>query len=284
MMKIVTILLTTLLFCWHSATMASIDCKAAQSDIAQLICTDNDLRQTNARLQQLEQTTASDWSSHLQQACPTQNPFCIKQQYEQRIAELNQQNWTFQAHIHPTITPLQIKLIGHADGDMAHIEKIHIQNADGKLLQTLLIADFSQMLKKTETLWLEKGDGFKIEDVNFDGYKDLRLMEFLPAGANVPYLYWLYHPESKQFIFNKSFNRLAHITLDKDKKQIISQYRINAVEHGTDYYTVDNNKLILMRQELLTSIKNQAGELVLVELVKQRIDDELKIISQQPVE
>lgn len=167
---------------------------------------------------------------------------------------------------------------------MAHIEKIHIQNADGKLLQTLLIADFSQMLKKTETLWLEKGDGFKIEDVNFDGYKDLRLMEFLPAGANVPYLYWLYHPESKQFIFNKSFNRLAHITLDKDKKQIISQYRINAVEHGTDYYTVDNNKLILMRQELLTSIKNQAGELVLVELVKQRIDDELKIISQQPVE
>jgi uncharacterized protein len=281
--------------CFASFSVKAIDCDTPQTALSQIICNDYRLSQANKRLEQLYQqqiqTSETDkiqdttaWLTSLEQHCEIKNKDCLRQQYEQRIRELSQKTWTFQAQIHPDIPQLQFKLIGIADGDTAHIQKLTISNQDGQILQTLVVENVSDMLKETETLWLDNGEGFKIEDVTFDGYKDIRLMELLPAGANVPYLYWLYDPEQKQFVFNRQFSDLAHLTLDLNKKQLISQYRISAVEHGTDYYKVDKSQLILIRQELTQYVKNDQEELVLFELVKQLIDGKLKVVSQKLVE
>jgi uncharacterized protein len=282
----------TLLLMPYSIVMA-MDCEKPETAITQVICADYRLSQMNTRLeriyQQLETSSTNEnvlksWLETLEQQCKPQQEDCLRQQYEQRIRELSQKTWSFQAPIHPDVEPWQFDLIGIKDGDTAHIQKITISNQDGQLLQTFVIENVSEMLKETETLWLDSGEGFKIEDVNFDGYQDIRLMEFLPAGANVPYLYWLYQVEQKQFVFNQQYSQLSHLTLDSDKKQVVSQYRMNAVEHGTDYYSVDKYQLILIRQELLTYVKNDQDELELFELVKERVADELQIISQTPVE
>ncbi|MCV6639195.1 hypothetical protein [Candidatus Albibeggiatoa sp. nov. NOAA] len=284
--------LALLLFIQHSTVLA-INCKMPQTNLAKIICGDYRLSEAHERLVQIyqQQTPKFDevkkqykiWLETLERNCETKNKDCLRHQYEQQIRELSQKTWQFQTQVHPDLPLLQFELIGITDEETAHIQKIVISNQDGQTLQTLMIEDVSDMLKETETLWLKRGEGFKIEDVNFDGYKDIRLMELLPAGANVPYLCWLYHPEQQKFVFNKPFSQLAHLSLDNENQQIISQYRINAVEHGTDFYSVDKYELILMRQELLKYIKNDEGTFELFELTKQRVDNELQIVHQELV-
>ncbi|WP_353571055.1 hypothetical protein [Candidatus Albibeggiatoa sp. nov. BB20] len=271
----------------------AIDCKLPSTAMTQVICGDYRLSRANEHLEQLYQQQAlktgdaedlqKSWLASLEHNCEAKKKDCLRQQYEQHIRELSQKTWQFPAQIHPELASFQFELVGIADEDTAHVQKIIISNQDG-YHQTLIIEHVSDMLKETETLWLDSGEGFKIEDVNFDGYKDIRLMELLPAGANVPYLCWLYQPEQKQFEFNKQYSQLAHLTLDIDKKQVISQYRINAVEHGIDYYSVNQYKLILIRQELLKYVKNKEDELELFELVKERVGDELQITSQKLIQ
>lgn len=280
------------LLAYHTYSPAAvIDCQTTNTLLADAVCNDARLKRLNQRLNQVyeqssehQQQTQKAWLEGLITTCPNKMYSCLKQQYEQRIREISKKVWHFEAQIHPSLLPFYFELAGVADQDTAHVHDITVLNADQHIVQTLIIEDVSDMLTETETLWLDRGEGFKIEDVNFDGYKDIRLMELLPAGANVPYLYWLYHPEQQHFIFSKAFSQLAHINLDSDKKQIISQYRINAVEHGTDYYSVDNYDLTLVRQELTKYIKNAEGELTLFDVVKQRTDGQLRIISQEPVQ
>jgi len=281
-----------ILLTYHAYSPAAvIDCQTTNTLLADVVCKDARLKRLNQRLNQVyaqssevQQQTQKVWQEELITACPHKMYSCLKQQYEYRIREMSKKVWHFNAQIHPDLLPFDFELAGVADQDTAHVHDITVLNAEQHIVQTLIIEDVSDMLTETETLWLDRGEGFKIEDINFDGYKDIRLMELLPAGANVPYLYWLYHPKQQHFIFSKAFSQLAHITLDMDKKQVISQYRINAVEHGTDYYTVDNYELTLVRQELTKYIKNEEGELILFDMVKQRTDGQLHIISQEPVQ
>jgi len=91
---------------------------------------------------------------------------------------------------------------------------------------------------------------FVVEDMNFDGHDDFRLFEFLPAGPNIPYLYWLY--DSKTSLF-KSDTALAQITspeFDKDRKLITSSWRNGCCEHGVDYYRYNKSELILYERRV----------------------------------
>ncbi len=130
------------------------------------------------------------------------------------------------------------------------ITSIAIYDGD-RLLQTL--ADFSaEPIIDGPNL-----DGFEIEDLNFDGYADLRLIEFLPAGPNIPYLVWLYQPPTDpksgpgQFQKSDIFASISSPEIDREKQQIVSYWRANAAENGTSYYEFNDagDQLILVREE-----------------------------------
>ncbi|MCR9141377.1 MAG: hypothetical protein NXI24_03935 [bacterium] len=92
-------------------------------------------------------------------------------------------------------------------------------------------------------------DGFVIEDLNFDGYKDLRLIEFLPAGPNIPYLVWLYDPDTKRFAASDIFADITSPEVDAEKRQIITRWRDGAAKNGTSYYEFRRDRLVLVREE-----------------------------------
>lgn len=79
---------------------------------------------------------------------------------------------------------------------------------------------------------------FAIEDMNFDRKKDFRLMEFLPAGPNVPFLYWIYNPKKELFEENKNYGEITSPEFDYEKKQINSTWRNGCCEHGQDTYEI----------------------------------------------
>ncbi|NJW55274.1 XAC2610-related protein, partial [Salinimicrobium oceani] len=61
---------------------------------------------------------------------------------------------------------------------------------------------------------------FLTEDMNFDGRTDFRLIEFLPAGPNIPYLYWIYNPEQDLFEANSAYTEIIFPDFDNEKKEI----------------------------------------------------------------
>jgi hypothetical protein len=79
-----------------------------------------------------------------------------------------------------------------------------------------------------------------IDDMNFDGKTDFRLIEFLPAGPNVPFLYWLYNPANELFEENEDYREITSPEFDYANKQINSTWRNGCCEHGRDVYELTN--------------------------------------------
>ncbi len=86
---------------------------------------------------------------------------------------------------------VKLRLLGFREPDGWHrllLKRIEITDAlSGKLMQVLNGENAEQ------TSYVD------YEDINFDGYFDLRVMNRFNDGMNSTYLYWLYNPRNKQF-------------------------------------------------------------------------------------
>lgn len=80
---------------------------------------------------------------------------------------------------------------------------------------------------------------FAIEDMNFDGNADFRLMKFLPAGPNIPFLFWIYNPTNERFEVNKNYGEITSPEFNYEKKQISSSWRDGCCRHGRDIYKLE---------------------------------------------
>lgn len=87
--------------------------------------------------------------------------------------------------------------------------------------------------------------GVLFMDFNFDGLEDLAVMEFLPAGPNVPYLFFLFDKTQGKFTANASLNALTSPEIQPGTKQIASNWRDGAARSGRDLYEWDNGALVL---------------------------------------
>ena len=84
--------------------------------------------------------------------------------------------------------------------------------------------------------------------MNFDGYKDIRIQQFLPASPNVPYYYWLWDKESSKFIKNDDLEKITSPIFDSENKSIKSNVRANAGTYYDYEYKYIGNKLTLVRE------------------------------------
>ena len=71
-----------------------------------------------------------------------------------------------------------------------------------------------QVIKKGQTAIHQTLEGFEaevgkneqvtIEDLNFDGQPDIRLMQFLPTDESIAYFYWLYDTANDRYVRSTS--------------------------------------------------------------------------------
>jgi LysM repeat protein len=94
-----------------------------------------------------------------------------------------------------------------------------------------------------------------VGDMNYDGNDDFRIVEFLPAGPNIPYVYYLYDPATKTFVYNESYRKITSPEFPGNA-QIISKWRESATKWGIDTYTITNNTPILTQKETWEAIAN----------------------------
>ncbi len=96
------------------------------------------------------------------------------------------------------------------------------------------------------------GNFFGAQDMNFDGYKDIRLMSWWGATGNTGYTYWLFDPSKKVFLENSDLSSLSNPTPELQTKTIAT-HSVGGMagciyNNGTYKFDV-SGKLILIRSE-----------------------------------
>jgi len=121
-------------------------------------------------------------------------------------------------------------------------------------------------------------NGFEVIDLNFDGFLDLRVIRFLPAGPNTPYQNWLWSPEAQKFVASPALDEITSPQFDADAQEITSDWRSSASEHGSDIYAYEGDAPVLIHRE--TDKIGPGG--VCTRTFYDRIEDELRKTGDGP--
>jgi hypothetical protein len=90
-------------------------------------------------------------------------------------------------------------------------------------------------------------DAFILEDENFDGWTDIRVVKNEYANAEKDFYHWLYSPMMNKFVAHKELENLTQPTFDPKNKTVSSYFHSNNHSQETTYQFVDN-KLTLVKQ------------------------------------
>lgn len=150
-------------------------------------------------------------------------------------------SWDYTSKIHPKLPEMTFRLLGFVDGKgQVRIDAIEIFQTDKSAavqkIPDIAAKNFGQ-------------ENFIIEDMNFDGYKDIRLVQFIPAAPNIPFYYWLYDPGKGAFIRNHELDEVTSPEFDQKSKLVRALWRDGCCVHGTDIYRFVNGRFLLSERE-----------------------------------
>jgi len=121
--------------------------------------------------------------------------------------------------IHPDMPESLFKVYGQVvTQDLYSADTIEVYEAGQpeKLLQQLSLATST---RDGTTL------GLVLEDMNFDGYLDIRIQADSPAGPNIPYYYWLWDQKKGKYMANTELEFITSPEFDHDSQTIQSMVR-----------------------------------------------------------
>ena len=116
-----------------------------------------------------------------------------------------------------------------------------------------------QLLQVIENAGLinDPADLVSFQDVNFDGFQDLVIYAHDGgAGPNSGNNYYIFNPETKQFIFNQTMSDLTQTEIDSKNKIVTAAWRNGAANHGFEKYKWINGALVQIEYYETTYLNN----------------------------
>lgn len=178
-----------------------------------------------------------------------------------------------QDEINQTVVDLEFdfELIGEVDNKLRHVTRIEVRRK-GEASTYQMLNDFSSEVQVNEDVI--------VEDLNFDGYPDIRLLQYLPSDSNIPFYYWLYEPTSGKFIRNKSMEKITSLAIDRENRYLLSQWTKSKTHVGTDFYRYKGNRLVLVRREIQQYVEPNKYKLI----TKEPIGDSLQVVKEELIQ
>lgn len=138
------------------------------------------------------------------------------------------------------------------------VSRIEIQKVNSKSSFQVLEGFEAKVQKNEEVI---------VEDLNFDGFMDIRLMQYLPIDESIAYFYWLYDDRNKRFVRIETLEKnIFSPTLDTEEELIISQWRKNDGSWGADFYQfTEAFDIKLVKQEINTPQDDEMFQMILKE-------------------
>lgn len=154
--------------------------------------------------------------------------------------------------------------------DFWAVNTIDILNKEGKIIQKL--TGFNEIID-------EDSEILKLEDLNFDGYLDLKFEVYYPPSAkgNWTYLYFIFDPLLNKFISNHYMNDIGILSFDPESKTFSHSTADGSGNESESIYKWLGKKFFLIKTEkmyedkegiFITEYKVQNGKSVLLKEYK----------------
>lgn len=130
---------------------------------------------------------------------------------------------------------------------------IKVNEENKKHIQTINIADVNSFGDDTTTC-PEPGTGndIIIEDMDFDGINDFRIIAMLPPGPNIPYICFLWDKKSGKFVHAEFLDDITSPEFNSKTKTVTSSSRESANKYRKDIYKYKDGKLVLVKSVVKT--------------------------------
>jgi len=88
------------------------------------------------------------------------------------------------------------------------------------------------------------------EDVNGDGYADLKFLHWWGATGNQAYFYWLFNKDSGRFEYEKKLAEMSNVSPDPETHEIKTHSNLGAAgnSYSEQVYRFAGKKLVLVRE------------------------------------
>ncbi len=146
-----------------------------------------------------------------------------------------------------------------------------VRRSDNKIVQTIL------PLENFLSCSFPKDQILILEDMNFDGSNDLRIIHFIPAGPNVSYYYWTFNNKLGQFREDTALEEITSPEFNHAQKLITSFWRSSCCDHGLSTYRYIKGKPVLIEEVETAMDLNDNSKYITT--VKKRIGGKLKLVK-----
>ncbi|MDE7269585.1 MAG: leucine-rich repeat domain-containing protein [Acetatifactor sp.] len=89
--------------------------------------------------------------------------------------------------------------------------------------------------------------GFELEDVNFDGYQDIRLFDTSNGNYRQEWIYLVWNPKEEQFEHDARLNEISLASFDQENKLIYGMERGSAARHYYSTYQYIDGEPVIIR-------------------------------------
>lgn len=100
----------------------------------------------------------------------------------------------------------------------------------GEAIQAISIPELSYFGATCISVY-DEDKGFSLEDVNFDGYLDIRLFDTYHGNYRAEWVYLVWDPETSHFVHDPRLNEISLASFDQEKQLIYGMERGSAVDH-----------------------------------------------------
>lgn len=176
----------------------------------------------------------------------------------------------------------QIAVFRVAKGNACHLE---VRNLNSTVANATLkdVVDSALDEKLTACEAYDRGPSdfanwAAVKDMNFDNKEDFTIVNFLPAGPNVPYFIFLSSLDGKTFTQNAAFEEITTPEIDTKTQTIISNWRDGAATYGKSIYKLENNKPVMIEEQIATF--DADGKCMAS--MKRLVDGTLKEVDKRP--
>ena len=128
------------------------------------------------------------------------------------------------------------------------VESLAVYDGD-TLLQTISIPELSMNGRTFTTDSYKDTLGFELEDLNFDGYQDIRLYDTLNGNYRVEWIYLVWNSDECFFENDKRLNEISLAAFDQDQQLIYGMERGSADSHYFSTYQYIDGDVVKIRYE-----------------------------------
>jgi hypothetical protein len=127
------------------------------------------------------------------------------------------------------------------------IKLIHIyRTSDGKKIQTLNPGPNMSMTHMDKI----RATRFTVEDMNFDGHDDFRIVTWIYMRGQTMFSFWIYNLGKEKFEEDTNLAKTADVIFYPESKTVYSCMRHGCCyEHESELYTWENGVLVSQREE-----------------------------------